>query len=49
MADYDILENIDGNLDFEEDDLQLMPINKRENELLLPTKTEPEIFWATRG
>ena len=51
MEDYDIVENIDGDLDFEEDDLELLPSSKREDELFLPSiaEKEPEIFWATRG
>ena len=51
VEDYDMVENVDGDLDFEEDDLQLIPSNKREDELFLPqnAEKEPEVFWATRG
>ena len=51
MEDYDMVENVDDDLDFEEDDLQLIPSNKREDELFLPpnAEKEPEVFWATRG
>lgn len=51
VEDYDIVENFDGNLDIENDGLELMPSSKREDELFLPAKIEkgPEIFWATRG
>ena len=47
MEDYDIVDNFAGDLDMEE----LMPTNKREDELFLPAEAEkgPEIFWATRG
>ena len=51
MEDYDMVENVDDDLDFEEDALQLIPSNKREDELFLPqnAEKEPEVFWATRG
>ena len=47
MEDYDIMDD----LDIEDDGLELMPSNKREDELFLPAEAEkgPEIFWATRG
>ena len=46
-----MVENVDGDLDFEDDDLQLIPSNKREDELFSAANAEkePEVFWATRG
>ena len=51
MEDYDIVEDFDDDLDIEDDGLEFMASNKREDELFSPTKGEkgPEIFWATRG
>ena len=51
MEDYDMVENFDGDLDIADDGLELMPSNKREDELFLPqnAEKEPEVFWATRG
>ena len=51
MEDYDIMDNFAADLDIEDDGLELMPSNKREDELFLPAEAEkgPEIFWATRG
>ena len=47
MEDYDI----EDDLDIEDDGLELIASNKREDELFLPADGEkgPEIFWATRG
>ena len=51
MEDYDVVEDFDGDLDMEDEGLELVPSSKREDEMFVPAKAEiaPEIFWATRG
>ena len=51
MEDYDIVEEFDDDLDIEDDGLEFMASNKREDELFSAANAEkePEVFWATRG
>ena len=51
MEDYDVVEDFDGDLDMEDEGLELVPSSKREDEMFVPAEAEmaPEIFWATRG